>query len=123
MSDDFGFEKLQDEIAKTHDRVMGDPQNLFDQIAAMNNHYRDMLDSVNVEPTIMIQRARNPVNVDALSLQVGGDHYKKLGEFQPWVVASKWLTPEELKGAMKLTVLSYLCRESDKGGREDIKKV
>lgn len=54
--------------------------------------------------------------------QVGGDHYKKLGEYQPWSVMAKWLTPEELKGYMKGTVCAYLCREEDKGGREDIKK-
>ena len=58
----------------------------------------------------------------ALNSQEGGDHYKKLGEYQPWVVLSKWMTPEELKGAMKKDVIAYLCRESDKGGRKDIKK-
>ena len=58
----------------------------------------------------------------ALNSQEGGDHYKKLGEYQPWVVLSKWMTPEELKGAMKKDIIAYLARESDKGGREDIKK-
>ena len=58
----------------------------------------------------------------ALDVQEGGDHYKKMGEYQPWEVAEKWLTPEELKGAMKLTVLSYLAREVDKGGEMDIQK-
>jgi hypothetical protein len=57
-----------------------------------------------------------------LDSQVGGDHYSKLGEYQPWEVMAKWLTPEELKGYMKGTVCAYLCREEDKGGREDIKK-
>lgn len=57
-----------------------------------------------------------------LDNQEGGDHYKKLGIYQPWVVLSKWMTPEELKGAMKKDVVGYLCREADKGGREDIKK-
>ena len=58
----------------------------------------------------------------ALDSQVGGDHYKKLGDFQPWSVFHKWLTPEELKGFMKGTVISYLQRESDKGQREGIEK-
>lgn len=58
----------------------------------------------------------------ALDVQFGGSHYKDLGQFQPWEVAAHWLTPEEMKGAMKLTVMSYLARESKKGGREDIKK-
>lgn len=58
----------------------------------------------------------------ALEEQQGGDHYKKLGRYQPWEVLSKWMTPEEMKGAMKKDVIGYLCREQDKGGREDIKK-
>jgi len=58
----------------------------------------------------------------SLNSQEGGDHYKKLADYQPWVVLSKWMTPEEMKGAMKKDVIAYLARESDKGGREDIKK-
>lgn len=63
-----------------------------------------------------------PPTPSALDSQEGGDHYTKLGDYQPWQVAAKWLTPEELKGAMKLTVMAYLARESDKGGRQDIIK-
>ena len=58
----------------------------------------------------------------ALFSQEGGDHYTKLGDYQPWIVLSKCMTAEELKGAMKKDVIQYLMRESDKGGREDIKK-
>ncbi|MBS4017514.1 MAG: DUF3310 domain-containing protein [Dechloromonas sp.] len=58
----------------------------------------------------------------ALSTQEGGDHYKKLGQYQPWEVLARWLTPEELKGFAKGTVVAYLAREEDKGGRLDIKK-
>lgn len=54
--------------------------------------------------------------------QVGGDHYKNLGAYQPWWVLQKWLTPEELKGAMKKDVIKYLQREALKNGREDIEK-
>jgi len=57
-----------------------------------------------------------------LDTQVGGDHYKKLGQYQPWQVLKKWLTPEEFKGAMKKEVITYLAREADKGGRQDIEK-
>jgi hypothetical protein len=60
--------------------------------------------------------------MSALTDQKGGDHYAKLGIYQPWIVLSKWLTPEELKGAMKKDVISYLAREADKGGRLDIEK-
>jgi hypothetical protein len=58
----------------------------------------------------------------ALDIQVGGDHYKKLGMYQPWQVLDKWLTPEELKGFAKGTVIAYLAREEDKGGHIDIEK-
>jgi len=57
-----------------------------------------------------------------LNNQVGGNHYKKLGIYQPWQVFAKWMTPEELKGFMKGTVITYLQREADKGGREGIEK-
>ena len=57
-----------------------------------------------------------------LDKQVGGNHYKKLGMYQPWQVLQKWLSPEELKGAMKKEVFAYLQREAYKGGREDIMK-
>ena len=57
-----------------------------------------------------------------LANQIGGGHYAKLGEYQPWLVAAAWLTPEELKGAAKFTVLGYLSREQEKGGRQDIEK-
>lgn len=60
--------------------------------------------------------------MSALDKQEGGDHYKKLGRYQPWEVLSKWLTPEELRGFAKGTVIAYLAREQDKGGRQDIKK-
>lgn len=58
----------------------------------------------------------------ALDSQVAGDHYKKLGMYQPWQVLAAWMTPEELKGAAKKDAIGYLAREADKGGREDIEK-
>jgi hypothetical protein len=61
-------------------------------------------------------------DVTPLVSQVGGDHYKKLGDYQPWSVMAKWMTPEELRGYMKGTVCAYICREADKGGRTDIEK-
>jgi hypothetical protein len=67
----------------------------------------------------------HPYNVkkeSALSTQEGGSHYKKYGIYQPWEVFKIWMTPEELKGAMKKEVITYLAREADKGGLEDIKK-
>ncbi len=60
--------------------------------------------------------------LSALDIQEGGDHYKKLGAYQPWEVLRRWLTPEEFRGCMKGTAITYLAREQDKGGMLDIKK-
>ena len=60
--------------------------------------------------------------LSALDAQVGGDHYKKLGAYQPWEVLRRWLTPEEFRGYMKGTAIAYLARERDKGGMVDISK-
>jgi hypothetical protein len=58
----------------------------------------------------------------AKNRQVGGDHYKKLGAYQPWEVLEHWLTTEEFRGYMKGTAIAYLAREKDKGGNIDIAK-
>ena len=58
----------------------------------------------------------------SLNTQHGGDHYKKLGDYQPWLVLKNWLTPEEFRGYMKGTAIAYLAREKDKGGNLDIEK-
>ena len=58
----------------------------------------------------------------ANDVQVGGDHYKKLGQFQPWDVLRAWMTPEEYRGWMKGNAIVYLARERDKGGETDIAK-
>jgi len=63
-----------------------------------------------------------PEAVSVLDIQEGGDHYKKLGDYQPWEVLRRWLTPEEFRGYMKGTAIAYLAREQDKGGMLDIKK-
>ena len=54
--------------------------------------------------------------------QVGGDHYKSLGIYQPWDVLKAWLTPEEYRGWMKGNAIVYLAREQQKGGDTDIAK-
>ena len=67
---------------------------------------------------------RLPVDEAAsvLDTQEGGDHYKKLGDYQPWKVLRAWLTPEEFQGYMKGTAIAYLARERDKGGMLDVRK-
>ena len=54
--------------------------------------------------------------------QIGGTHYKKMGDYQPYIVLTHWMTSEELKGFAKGSAISYLAREADKGGRQDIEK-
>lgn len=58
----------------------------------------------------------------ALDTQHGGDHYKELGDYQPWQVLKAWLTQEEFRGYMKGTAIAYLAREAAKGGDLDINK-
>ena len=61
-------------------------------------------------------------DASALDVQVGGDHYKKLGAYQPWEVFARCMTPDELRGFGKGTAMAYLMRERDKGGFADITK-
>lgn len=58
----------------------------------------------------------------ALDTQVGGNHYKELGDYQPWEVLKRWMTPEEFRGYMKGTAIAYLAREGAKGGDQDVAK-
>lgn len=58
----------------------------------------------------------------ASDTQVGGDHYKTMGDFQPWDVLKHWLTPEEYRGYQKGVAIAYLARERQKGGDQDIAK-
>lgn len=60
--------------------------------------------------------------VSTLDTQVDGDHYRKLGAYQPWEVLKRWLTPEEFRGYMKGTAIAYLARERDKGADRDVRK-
>jgi len=71
---------------------------------------------VNIDPGVL------PAPASALDTQVAGDHYKKLGAYQPWEVLRRWLTPEEFRGYMKGTAIAYLAREKDKGGTQDVEK-
>lgn len=54
--------------------------------------------------------------------QIGGTHYKDMGEYQPWDVLQHWLTPEEYRGYQKGVAIAYLARERAKGGDQDLRK-
>lgn len=49
--------------------------------------------------------------------QVGGNHYKKYGDLQPWDVIVAWNL-----GYLDGTALKYIARWRDKGGIDDIRK-
>ena len=49
--------------------------------------------------------------------QIGGAHYKRYGDLQPWDVVLKWNL-----GYLEGTALKYIARWKDKGGIDDIKK-
>jgi len=58
----------------------------------------------------------------ASETQVGGYHYRIMGDFQPWDVLKHWLTTEEYRGYQKGVAIAYLARERSKGGSQDIAK-
>ena len=60
--------------------------------------------------------------MSANDIQIGGSHYKDMGQFQPWDVLRHWLTEEEYRGWMKGNALVYLARERNKGSNEDLRK-
>lgn len=54
--------------------------------------------------------------------QIGGTHYKDMGDYQPWDVLQHWLTQEEYRGYQKGVAIAYLARERAKGGDQDLLK-
>lgn len=68
------------------------------------------------------QPEEGPVAPGVLDRQEGGDHYKRMGAFQPWEVLPHWMTEDELRGFAKGTAIVYLARENFKGGLGDIRK-
>jgi len=68
------------------------------------------------------RRTIPPFAQTPLDTQIGGAHYKELGDYQPWEVLKHWLTPEEFRGYIKGTAIAYLAREAKKGGDQDIAK-
>lgn len=57
----------------------------------------------------------NSLNVN--ETQIGGDHYKKYGDVQPWDVIQTWGL-----GFLDGNVVKYVARFRSKGGIEDLKK-
>lgn len=56
-----------------------------------------------------------------LDYQIGGSHYQQKGMFQPWLVLTKWLTPEQMIGYLLGDTIVYLSRFNDKApGKGDL---
>jgi hypothetical protein len=51
-------------------------------------------------------------------IQVGGDHYKKMG-MQPWDVMESVLTHQEFVGFLKGNIIKYSLRQGCKDGSTD----
>jgi len=98
-----------------------DPPECFGNWPRSNNTVPCALCSFGLECMQSVGDAE-PAAAGAIDIQIGGDHYKKLGNYQPWLVLQEWLTPEEFRGYMKGTAIAYLAREKDKGGAQDIAK-
>jgi len=93
----------------------------FTYYAQDGNEFHNQCRTEYLSELFLIENAP-PKSTSVLDIQEGGDHYKKLGNYQPWEVLKAWLTPEEFRGYMKGTAIAYLARERDKGGMLDIKK-
>ena len=64
-----------------------------------------------------------------LDYQVGGDHYWRLGSYQPWLVLKHWMSagsPVGLEAYLAGEAVVYLARflsdAAGKGGRDDVEK-
>ena len=67
--------------------------------------------------TNQVKQLRKDLPVSANSKQVGGKHYSKYGDLQPWDVVIAWKL-----GYLEGTALKYIARWRDKNGVEDIQK-
>ena len=56
--------------------------------------------------------------------QVGGNHYTRHKDMQPWDVMEEYMNPEEFAGFLRGNVIKYILRYKDKGSEvEDLKKM
>ena len=66
------------------------------------------------------------MSADHLNHQVGGEHYRLLGDYQPWQVARAWLTDEQMVGGLAMMAIKYMgrlnCTAPGKGGLQDVRK-
>jgi hypothetical protein len=81
-----------------------------------------------LRPTLEELNKDVPKDSPAIAIQMGGDHYKRMGAYQPWEVLQRWLNKEQYQGYLLGTALAYLGRfnmvdeRGAKGGMLDAKK-
>lgn len=69
------------------------------------------------------------MNENPLEYQIGGDHYQRLGQYQPWLVLKHWCSighPSGMEAYLANEIVVYMCRfitdAPGKGGIDDVKK-
>jgi hypothetical protein len=89
--------------------------------------FEAMLEKIQIlqPPNEALQKAaslhKELVDESVLDVQIGGDHYKRFGDMQPWQVFARWFSKDELRGYAKGTVIAYLARDKE-NMREDMEK-
>jgi len=79
------------------------------------------IDNWKIEKIFHELNAEDDKKEPADSIQIGGDHYKKL-VIQPWSAMESWMTEEQFIGFLRGNSIKYLARFEFKGGTEDLKK-
>ena len=79
------------------------------------------IDNWKIEKIFHELNAEDDKKEPADSIQIGGDHYKKL-VIQPWSAMESWMTKEQFIGFLIGNSIKYLARFEFKGGTEDLKK-
>ena len=79
------------------------------------------IDNWKIEKIFHELNAEDDKKEPADSIQIGGDHYKKL-VIQPWSAMESWMTKEQFIGFLRGNSIKYLARFEFKGGTEDLKK-
>jgi len=79
------------------------------------------IDNWKIEKIFHELNAEDDKKEPADSIQIGGDHYKKL-VIQPWSAMESLMTKEQFIGFLRGNSIKYLARFEFKGGTEDLKK-
>lgn len=82
-------------------------------------HKDDMYSGLSFDWDFTMPEDNQVVQVD--SIQIGGDHYKKLA-IHPWSAMESWMNREQFMGFLRGNAIKYLARCEIEGEVEDLKK-